>query len=121
MTVTKDYVVTPIRFGLLSRTNQIVACKRASYETFASDLRKGIFVFSKTGEIICLPHFSISWGAFGVGYAKNFVCGSKAISLFVIQQIPWMPIYEQKLIVIRGPYISDVLRYRLVAKVRLKS
>ena len=40
---------------------------------------------------------------------------------FIIQQIRTMPIYGQKVIVIRHLYIADILRYTEVAKFRPKS
>ena len=39
-------------------------------------------------------------------------------ALYIIQQTRAMPIYGQKAIVIRHPYITDILRYTLVAKIR---
>ena len=58
---------------------------------------------------------------------KLKVCREKNINilndkkLYIIQQIRAMPIYAQKVIVIRHPYITNILRYTQVAKIHPQS
>ena len=67
---------TPIRFGILSRTNQIAACIYGSFSCcFGFKVRPSLFCYRFDLIRLCWPEVSIPVLNFYVALGENIVCG----------------------------------------------